>query len=349
MLNNSLLKKLISWPTVFSQYGESQYRIGIIGCGSIGTKYLKLLTSFGFDVCVYDNVAPGVKEYVESLGATFISDLDDLLDKSLLFCIVSTPPDSHEYYSQFLLQNDINTLLEKPIAHKLESAKRIFIADQASKATLFVVCNMRFHPGTALYHCASTQIGKVSHVRSVFRHRLSQMRTHNQKVFANDSSRGGGIVLDCIHEFDYLGQFFGDLEVVQSITGTIGFDEMFAEDWANVVLRAKTGIIIELSLDFISRKKIRSFCVFGENYNYEWESIGKSPENISISLVKNNFSELLFDKCELHPEHEYGAMLTQAITEFNRGEFLPIKMQKSHEAVRAFEICEKIIKGMNLD
>ena len=74
-----------------------------------------------------------------------------------------------------------------------------------------VVCNMRFHPAVAALRHALPMIGKPLFAQAHYGNYLPDMRpgADYRTLYCASAAAGGGVILDAIHEIDYLIWLFG--------------------------------------------------------------------------------------------------------------------------------------------
>jgi len=82
---------------------------------------------------------------------------------------------------------------------------------------------------------------------------------------------GGGIILDGIHEIDYITWFLGEVSQVFCFAGKLSSLEIDTEDTAEILLRFREGSIAEVHLDYIQRSYSRSCQIIGEEGTILWD------------------------------------------------------------------------------
>lgn len=119
----------------------------IVGCGSIGTRYARLLQDerlrpFCAQVLVYDLAERAASAVGELTGATAVGSYEEGLARAnaVLIC---TWPASHLELARAALQADRPVLIEKPLALEIDGWDAL--AAQAPQPVM-VSCNWRFHP-----------------------------------------------------------------------------------------------------------------------------------------------------------------------------------------------------------
>jgi len=266
-------------------------RVGVVGCGSIGARYVRWLGDLGrMDVAAHDLDSTALSRVACESGVQAFATLDELLHWSPDAVIVATPPSAHEAVALPVLHAGGHVLVEKPIAHTLESARSILAGAADAGRPLYVVCNMRFHPGPATIHRHLAEIGEPLFSRAYFGHALTSMRPgrDHRAVYAAAREMGGGAVLDCIHEFDYQQWLFGPIEEVGGWAGTIGLEGIDAEDYAEILLGFRNGMRSSIHLDFLQRFRRRGCEVVGTEGTLLWESEGKNPQRSRVRLLRTD-------------------------------------------------------------
>jgi predicted dehydrogenase len=196
---------------------------------------------------------------------------------------------------------------------------------------------MRFHIGVQAIRANLARIGRPMYFRGVFGHRLSQMRTTGGE-FAREGAMGGGVVLDCIHEFDYLRLLFGPITDVRGMVTQIGEERIDAEDIAEVMFVHASGVHGTLHLDFLMRQKRRGIEVIGVDGTLSWFSTGKTPEVARVTFADQRGEIVLLDNVEVDPRQEYEVMLEHFLA--GTGE-----LQSVDEAIAALDAALKARSG----
>jgi predicted dehydrogenase len=82
---------------------------------------------------------------------------------------------------------------------------------------------------------------------------------------------GGGVILDAIHEIDYIRWLLGPVRSVACFAGTLSRLEVETEDTAAVLLRFAGGAIGEVHLDYVQRAYSRTCQVIGDEGTIRWD------------------------------------------------------------------------------
>ncbi len=328
-----------SWSQYLRECARSIDPIGIVGLGSIGKRYARILREHGLRVFAFEVNQTIAQEIASKTGVVTRSSMESLLSEKLSFCIVATPPDQHLQPAEAALWAGVPALVEKPLAHTLADSEALVRIAEKSGTACYCVCNMRFHPGLRALHHNRHRAGEICFVRAHFGHRLSQMRPAGTNIFAASSEMGGGVILDCIHEFDYLQAMLGPLHHIKSTTASLGPDKIAAEDWARIELQTIDGMPVSLDLDFISRRKNRGCELIGSEGSVIWSSLGRSPEEVSVTFSDDRVVQSLYNKCGLNADEEYGLMLADMIRSLSAKSLPMIPIQTVQEAARSLSLC----------
>ena len=92
--------------------------------------------------------------------------------------------------------------------------------------------------------------------------------------YASKENLGGGVVLTCIHEIDYLHWFFGEIKELFAMTGKFSDLKIEVDDLASVTMKFSNNIIVELHLDFFQKPDFRCCKIIGTNGTIYWDSDG---------------------------------------------------------------------------
>jgi len=82
---------------------------------------------------------------------------------------------------------------------------------------------------------------------------------------------GGGVMLDLVHEFDYLHWLFGKFSRVACFFRRTGALEIETEDVAEVLLEFNNGIVSTVHLDYLQPKLVRQCLITGSQGSILWD------------------------------------------------------------------------------
>ena len=84
-----------------------------------------------------------------------------------------------------------------------------------------------------------------------------------EKSYASRKDLGGGVVLTCIHEIDYLYWFFNKIHETVSYTEKLSDLKISVEDISSILFLFKNNILGQVHLDYFQRPKSRNCKIIG--------------------------------------------------------------------------------------
>ncbi|UIO98651.1 Gfo/Idh/MocA family oxidoreductase [Halobaculum sp. CBA1158] len=202
--------------TLVDGFDPSGIRVGIVGLGGIGRHHATRLESLGADLVGGVDVDADARErFVREFDAEALEDAGELYD--LVDAVfVTTPNRFHEEYAVSALERGLHVLLEKPLAHRLESAERIAAAAREAEGICMVGFNNRFAaPVEVLKHYQRAgRFGDIRHVEANYVRRRGV--PGRGSWFTSRAVSGGGSLIDIgVHAIDLALHVLDFPEVVE--------------------------------------------------------------------------------------------------------------------------------------
>ena len=250
-------------------------RFLVIGCGSIGKRHLLNLKQLGvMDIIAFDPRADRRQEVEQRFQVPTYATLDSAFGEHPSVALICSPTHLHIEHALLAAQAGCHLFIEKPIAATNDGIDRLIReVDRQSLYTL-VGCNFRFHPGLRKIKALldSCSIGPIISARAQFGQYLPDWHPWEdyRQNYSAQRSMGGGVVLDRIHEIDYLRWLLGEVSEVFAFLGKLSHLEIDTEDIAEILLRFQTGAIGSIHLDYIRRRYDCSLEIIGENGIVKW-------------------------------------------------------------------------------
>jgi predicted dehydrogenase len=250
-------------------------KILIIGLGSIGQRHLRNIISLGFkDVylvrrnSIILNKFPNLKVYESITKACEEARIDSV--------IIATPTANH--LKDFIELSNFkipNIYIEKPISHSLDDANKI--KEIANKHNLNVVVGYDFHFDLGLLKVkellSKNAIGKPCSFQVEVGQYLPDWRPHEnyREGMSAKKELGGGVMLDLIHEFDYVNWIFGPIKSIFGKNNHISDLEIDTEDVSMNIIETNSGILGTISLDYLQKELSRSCKIIGNKGTIIWD------------------------------------------------------------------------------
>ncbi len=216
---------------------ENPPRTGIVGLGNIGQYHADRLLDLGVDlVGGMDVVADARERFGRRYGVETYESHAPLYD-TVDAVIITTPNRYHEEYTVEALEAGIHVLVEKPLAHSLESAARMLEAAHESDAICMVGFNNRFRNTVRIVRnrIERGDLGEVKHIEANYVRRRGV--PGRGSWFTRRSVAGGGALIDLgVHAIDlalYLLEY-PDITEINGVTRTefgIREDYAYLEMW----------------------------------------------------------------------------------------------------------------------
>ncbi len=270
-------------------------RTGIVGLGNIGQYHAeRLLDREVRLVGGMDVVGEARRRFARRYDVDVFEDHQRLYD-TVDAVIITTPNKYHEQYAVDAFERDLHVLLEKPLAHSLESATRIADAAAVAESHGMVGFNNRFSNAVRIVkkRLERADLGEVSHVEANYVRRRGI--PGRGSWFTRRQIAGGGALIDLgVHAIDlalYLLEYPPVTEVSGATRGTFGSREEYAylEMWAEDV--GPSGFDVDDSASAFIR------CADGRTISLEVAWATNRPANHEF-VVRGTESAARFDFLE---------------------------------------------------
>ena len=230
-------------------------RIAVIGQGSIGKRHTQNLMSLGHRVVPID--------------------LGNGMDYDVSCAFICSPTELHLEQAQDYIDREIPVFIEKPLTYSLSNLIKFAAKNEGTNVPTMVGCNLRFHPAI---RDAKDLIAKhkVIFARAEFGYYLPFWRKGDYtKTYSAGVS--GGIIIDDIHEYDYLYHLFGDIDQLKIVYGKVTDLDIKCEDIAEAVIMFKNGVSASIHQDYICKNYHRELTL---NFGHETVKFKIHPTNL---------------------------------------------------------------------
>jgi len=248
----------------------------VVGGGSIGSRHLHNLSVLGVaDLALVEPDNQRQEALCQEIGLIGFHGLEQGLNWGPDFVAIATPTHLHAAQALEVARRGFHLFVEKPLAHMEDNL--VELADEVKRKGLITLvgCNMRFHPGLMKVKGLLDQeaIGRVVAARVEVGQYLPDWHPEEdyRKGYSAQRSMGGGIILDAIHEIDYVRWMLGEVEQVACFAGKLSHLEIETEDTAALLLRFSSGSIGEVHLDYIQRDRSRTCHMIGDEGTLRWD------------------------------------------------------------------------------
>lgn len=258
----------------------------IVGLGSIGRRHMTNLAQRHPDACftVLRHSAAS-DPLCDHLGATVTDDKAAALSGEYDLAVISSPSANHIDSLPHLITQGTPLLVEKPIVTSLADCDRIDALLKSAPPALRVAgFNFRHLP---VLQCMrkiiqSGELGRIVRASFTAGQWLPDWRpgTDYRAGYSADAARGGGVELDLVHEIDLARWFFGEMDLRFALGGRLSDLGLHANDVAAIVMSGsdrtsgRNAPIVQVSLDYVSRRRLRHYEVVGDRGGLCWDIAG---------------------------------------------------------------------------
>lgn len=247
----------------------------IIGCGSIGTRHLKNLKSISAgDIIACRTRKKNIRKLENKYHIKTYTNLTEALDQNSDAVLVTNPTSLHIQSALAAAKHGCHLFIEKPISDTLNGIDELVDIVHKKNLVVLIGCNLRFHPCLQFIKklLNEERVGKIISARVQMGQYLPDWHPWEdyRTMYSAHQSLGGGIILDAIHELDYISWLLGDVTQVFSFSDKLSNLDIDTEDVAEILLRFESGAIAEVHLDYVQRYPSRSCEIIGEEGSIVW-------------------------------------------------------------------------------
>lgn len=246
-----------------------EYKIAIVGLGSIGKRHLMNLgrilpkrdTTYIIDLIRRDANRDLDVSY-ESIINNIYTETEEIPDDyDVIF--VTNPTNLHFETINKYVGKTRHMFIEKPIFDRID-----INFDELSlnnDGVYYVACPLRYTE-VIQYIRNHIDVDKVYSVRVISSSFLPEWRpdTDYRKTYSAHLNQGGGVSIDLIHELDYIQYLFGKPHQVMNLRGKFSALEIDSDDLSVYILK-HDNLLAELHLDYFGRNPMREIQLFTEN------------------------------------------------------------------------------------
>jgi len=265
-------------------------RVVVLGYGSIGRRHAQNLKKLGHEVIPLD----------VNYKLRFDADC----------ALVCTPTQYHIDHAVEYITKGIPTFIEKPLTYCIEELQQLADIIKSFKTLTMVGCNLRFHPAILK---AKTLAGtkKVIYARAETGYYLPFWRQGDYRNYYS-ATEYGGIVLDAIHEPDYLYWLFGDIKDLKITCDKVSDLEIKKEDIAEISMMFEGGVSASVHCDYLMKNYHRKLDLY---MPHEVISFKIQPTNLMYKKELEYFINCVREKKEPMNNVKEASYLLQKILE----------------------------------
>lgn len=247
----------------------------VVGCGSIGKRHIQNLQCLGInDIIAVDIQEDRRREVETKFGIAAFHDLNSALTYGADVAIICTPNIYHVRDAIQAAKFGCHLFVEKPLSDSLANLDKLANEIEKKQLTSFIGCNFKFDPGMNYTKqlMDKNKIGNIISIRSQFGQYLPNWHPWEdyRKTYSARKDLGGGVLLDRIHEINYLRWLVGEIEEVYALIGHLSHLDIDTEDISEILARFCSGAFGSIHLDYIRPVYDCSLEILGDKGIIQW-------------------------------------------------------------------------------
>jgi CMP-N,N'-diacetyllegionaminic acid synthase len=120
------------------------------------------------------------------------------------------------------------------------------------------------------------------------------------KSYSAHKNQGGGVLLDLSHEIDYVQWIFGRIVELRSYQAKISSLDIDSDDLTTFIGKTHDGIIVNISIDYISKIIRRSMIVDTDEASYELDFVANTLLRINQHGIKDMYNSPKLERNDLY-------------------------------------------------
>lgn len=266
-------------------------KILISGIGSIGRRHLTNLLQLGQkDIILHRTSGKTLPDHPE---LPVFTTIEQTLQHQPELAIISQPTCLHTELATVLAKASISYLfIEKPLSHNWAGINELLALIENKRLPTFIGFDLRFDPGFIKVQqwLQDQAIGPVVSIHAEVGQYLPDWRPHEdyRQGMSASQKMGGGVMLDLVHEFDYLTSLAGPVQEVAAMYGKISPLEIQTEDTANILFHFDGGAMGTLRMDYLQKRLSRNCKIIGAKGMIVWDYAGRTA---TVSTLDNSITD----------------------------------------------------------
>ena len=242
------------------------YKIAIIGLGSIGSRHLlnisHILNERNISYTI-DLIRSNKNKHINEGLIKFINNIyyayeEVPNDYDVVF--ITNPTHLHYETIKRYVPKTRHMFIEKPVFD--DASKSIEDLMLKEDGIYYVACPLRY-TNVIQYIKNEINIKKVYSIRVISSSYLPDWRPNvdYRNTYSAHAEQGGGVSIDLVHEWDYVQYLFGFPKKVYSLKGKFSHLEIDSDD-LSIYIAQYEKMMAEIHLDYFGRKTMREIQLF---------------------------------------------------------------------------------------
>jgi predicted dehydrogenase len=238
----------------------------VVGYGSIGKRHIKNLSLIK-NMRIVVNTKRNEDKFLKNINCTTYSSLELCIKEKPDFAIICNETVYHVDTAIKLTRAGIHIFIEKPLSNSLKNMKKLVNISDKNKIITHVGSVLRYHPCIKKIKeiIEKKELGRILSVNVENGSYLPDWhpREDYRKSYASKKELGGGVILTCIHEIDYLYWLFDKISETVSYTKKVSDLDISVDDISSILFLFKNNIIGQVHLDYFQVPNSRTCKIIG--------------------------------------------------------------------------------------
>jgi predicted dehydrogenase len=248
----------------------------VAGLGSIGQRHIRNLRRLApVEIIAYRVRGHSLPAEFQGDWLTETTNLEHALSLGPAAVLVCNPPSLMLPVALAAARAGCHLFIEKPLSHALEGVEGLVSLVQGKKLLSLIGFNLRFHPGLQLVKSLLIEgrLGRVVSIQAQVGQYLPDWHPSEdyRQGYSARHDLGGGVILDLIHELDYVRWLGGEVRRVACFAGHISSLAVSTEDVAEILLGFADQAIGSVHVDYVQRVPSRTCRIVGEAGTVLWD------------------------------------------------------------------------------
>lgn len=199
----------------------SKIKFAVLGCGHIGKRHAEMiLRNDDSELVALIDIKENLKENLLQFNVPFFNTIDLFLKSGIAVDVINiaTPNGLHAEQALKCLENNINVVIEKPIALNKKDAELVLFKSLQKNKHVFAVMQNRYSP-PSIWIKELVQSGKLGNIYIV---QLNCYWNRDERYYIKDSWHGsmaldgGTLFTQFSHFIDIMYWLFGDIKNINA-------------------------------------------------------------------------------------------------------------------------------------
>jgi predicted dehydrogenase len=255
----------------------------VVGSGSIAQRHISNLLELDHDVIVESTF---VKDDYLKVGGIDVEVTTKADLSKFDAVIVANLTSLHVSVAFNCTALSLPFFIEKPLSTSLVGVHKLAEMVRRQNLTVEAGFMLHAHPQVALIkdYLLKKHIGEVLYVRAAVGQWLPEWRPDRdyKSGYAADKNKGGGVLLDLIHEVELVQSLFGKIQDKKIYRIKCDRLEIETESIATVNGLLENGAICHIEMDYIRRNYKRELEIVGDLGSIYWDY---STQRVTLSVT----------------------------------------------------------------